>query len=293
MQTTLEKLEADFARIKEMMKVFLIEYSAIKYQPFDPGPPFYPIGFSDYVWVELDQNGKKSQAELYKSYKALMDLCKVLIVDLPPDSVELFEEQQNAVFSSIEQNVMVWEKSTQEVYKRTEDCLIKQLEIVNMIQDPTGNGYVFVPDTNALLTNTNLESWEFDGADKFEILLLPTVLAELDALKINHRNPEVREKAQGMIRRIKGLRGRGYLTDGVNLVTNKIMLRALAVEPKFENVLPWLEMKNPDDRIIASFVEVMRQLPSSKLCLVTADINLQNKAEFARLAFVEPPAERK
>lgn len=293
MQTTLEKLEADFARIKEMMKVFLIEHSAIKYQPFNPGPHFVPIGFSDYVWVGLDQNGKKNQAELYKSYKALMDLCKVLIVDLPPDSIKLFEEQQKAVLSSIEQNVMVWEKSTQEVYKRTEDCLIKQLEIVNMIQDSTGNGYVFVPDTNALLINTNLESWEFDGADKFEILLLPTVLAELDALKINHRNPEVREKAQGMIRRIKGLRGRGYLTDGVNLVTNKIMLRALAVEPKFENVLPWLEMKNPDDRIIASFVEVMRQLPSSKLCLVTADINLQNKAEFARLAFVEPPAERK
>jgi hypothetical protein len=37
-------------------------------------------------------------------------------------------------------------------------------------------------------------------------------------------------------------------------------------------------------------IEVMRMKPRSAVLLVTRDINLQNKAEFANIPFVEPPA---
>jgi predicted ribonuclease YlaK len=63
----------------------------------------------------------------------------------------------------------------------------------------------------------------------------------------------------------------------------------LAVEPDADHVLPWLDLSNEDDRILAAFVDVMRQHPRSPVVLVTRDINLQNKAEYAALAFVEPP----
>ena len=44
-----------------------------------------------------------------------------------------------------------------------------------------------------------------------------------------------------------------------------------------------------DDRLLATVVEVMRLHPHSPVTLVTRDINLQNKAEFACIPFVEPP----
>ena len=76
---------------------------------------------------------------------------------------------------------------------------------------------VFVPDTNALLYNIELGDWAFPGSSSFELVLAPSVLVELDELKVGHRNHDVREKAEGLIRRIKGYRGRGRLTDGVPL----------------------------------------------------------------------------
>jgi hypothetical protein len=53
--------------------------------------------------------------------------------------------------------------------------------------------------------------------------------------------------------------------------------------------LTWLDPTNRDDQFIASTIEVIRQNPRSRVTIVTRDINLQNKAELARLPFVEPP----
>jgi predicted ribonuclease YlaK len=63
----------------------------------------------------------------------------------------------------------------------------------------------------------------------------------------------------------------------------------LAVEPKKEFLLPWLDPDNNDDRLLAGSIEVMRLRPRSPVILVSRDINLQNKAEFAQVPFVEPP----
>ena len=88
---------------------------------------------------------------------------------------------------------------------------------------------------------------------------------------------------------IKGYRARGRLTEGVPLVRDDSEIISLAVEPNFSKTLPWLNSDNNDDRILAAFVEVMRLNPRSPVVLVTRDINLQNKAEFAHLPFCEPP----
>ncbi len=93
----------------------------------------------------------------------------------------------------------------------------------------------------------------------------------------------------GIIRRIKGLRTRGRLTDGVTLVRDISTVQAIATEPKVTESLPWLDPANADDRILAAFIEVMRGQPGRASYLITRDINLQNKAEFAGLPFLEPP----
>ena len=56
------------------------------------------------------------------------------------------------------------------------------------------------------------------------------------------------------------------------------------------NSLPWLQETNNDDRLLAYFLEIMRLHVRSTVILVTGDINLQNKAEYARLPFLEPPS---
>ena len=56
-----------------------------------------------------------------------------------------------------------------------------------------------------------------------------------------------------------------------------------------EQTLEWLDPTSGDDRIIAGVIDAMRRFPRSTVVLVTADVNLQNKAAFASLPFVEPP----
>jgi predicted ribonuclease YlaK len=124
---------------------------------------------------------------------------------------------------------------------------------------------------------------------KFTIVLTPTVLAELDELKANHRNEDVRTKAESLITRIKGYRNRGDLLTGAVLQKNVSQIRSVALEPNMSDSLPWLDAENKDDRFIASVIEVMRQHPHSPVVLITRDINMQNKASFASLPFDEPP----
>jgi predicted ribonuclease YlaK len=56
-----------------------------------------------------------------------------------------------------------------------------------------------------------------------------------------------------------------------------------------ENTTKDLQRTGKDDQILASVIEVMRIKPRSPVLLVPRDINLQNKAEFANMPFVEPP----
>ena len=63
-----------------------------------------------------------------------------------------------------------------------------------------------------------------------------------------------------------------------------------ATEPDFKDTLPRLDPSVKDDRLLAACLEgSMREHPHSPVVLVTRDINLQNKARHAGIAFVEPP----
>ena len=77
---------------------------------------------------------------------------------------------------------------------------------------------------------------------RFTLVLLTTVISELDSHKVNHRNEAVRDKAEKLIRKIKEFRRRGQLTEGVTVVTGKIMLQATAIEVKMkDSPLGWMQ----------------------------------------------------
>ncbi|MGA3373731.1 MAG: PIN domain-containing protein, partial [Terracidiphilus sp.] len=94
------------------------------------------------------------------------------------------------------------------------------------------------------------------------------------------------------IRQLKEYRRRAVgkkLADGVDLVLGVSQVVTIATEPRMEESLPWLDPKNKDDQLLATVIEVMRMRPRSRVWLITGDINLQNKAEFANVPFMEPP----
>lgn len=145
-----------------------------------------------------------------------------------------------------------------------------------------------VPDTNVLLRQPDLAKLITSvGAKEVEVVLLPTVLSELDELKDRGRTEDVRKAAQAAVRRIKGLRDKGPLSAGVNL-TRQITVRAMPRDPDMDLAPNWLKASNRDDRILAAALELQASSPSRPVVMVSADINLQNKAEFAGLPFADP-----
>lgn len=153
---------------------------------------------------------------------------------------------------------------------------------------------ILIPDTNALIKSPDLVDYRQIAGEikKFSIFILPTVLSELDKLKQSSNREEFRKKVESVISRIKGLRKQGSMLKGVT-VDKSIIVRMIAPEPNFQNNLPWLNSKNADDRIIASTLEIQRAHSSSFVLLVTSDINLQNKAEMAKIPYSEPPNKMK
>ena len=142
---------------------------------------------------------------------------------------------------------------------------------------------ILIPDTNAIVSNPSPTQYRpIAGNGNFVFLLLPTVLAELDALKNTHRNPVFREKVNKVITRVKGWRNQGTLRNGVT-VDRTITVRAIAIEPSMKDTLKWLDKENRDDRIIASVLEVQSSYPNARVVLITGDVNLLNKADFARI----------
>jgi len=163
-------------------------------------------------------------------------------------------------------------------------------ELLQMLDNPDERELVLVPDTNALIIAPDLSQYsEVAEQVEYTVVFVPTVLEELDKLKVVHRDRDFRDKVASIIKRIKGMRHQGNLLTGVT-VNRTVTVRMVAQEPNFGETLHWLDSSNKDDRIIASVLELQRAHPSATVVLVTSDINLQNKAEMADMPFVEPPA---
>ena len=284
-KTVIEILKQDCDQLKKLFEELISKYSEI-YRWNEPDS--FIISTHLYSWKDLPIEGKQLQSRIFKEYLHFAERSRLLLLNQPPDSIASFDESKNEVIAIINQEntyLSSQEEALNEVYKNLDN----QIKLLDNIYDQSSGKILYVPDTNALLANPRIEQWRFADVSEFEIILTPTVLSELDKLKIAHRMESVRKKTEGLIRQIKGYRGRGKLNDGIPLVNRISTLKSIAVEPNFNKTLSWLDPSNDDDRILASFIEVMKIYPNSPVIIVTNDINMQNKAEFAGIPFVEPP----
>ena len=140
-----------------------------------------------------------------------------------------------------------------------------------------------------MIKNNKLEEYGKNfGLNTYIVSIIPTVLSELDELKVKGQDLTFKNKVKKRINQIKGYRKQGNLLDGVT-IHRTIIVKMYATEPKFEKTLNWLSPDNKDDRIIASALEIQLKNPSYIVILITSDINLQNKAEMAKLPYIETP----
>lgn len=285
MTTTTELLLERIARIRDGIDR-LLDRSSI-YDTSSEAAPVVVIGPTR-RWADLDVEGRRIQSQVLEEYRRLFEILIVLLRGLPQVALKELERADAAIREVLEQGQSTWTRSAEAARVKAHRALDKTAELLEGLFDQGGGVDVFVPDTNALLHHPHLEEWVFPSSTRFELILCPSVLTELDELKVNHRNPDVRAKAEGLITRIKGYRGRGVLTEGVPL-RKPNTIRALAMEPRMTESLSWLDPGNRDDRFIASTLEIMRQHSRSSVVIVTRDINLQSKAELAGIPFVEPP----
>ncbi len=288
MKTVSDAIRERVEGLRELLREFLLEHSGGLRDLNRADSSVFIVGPSR-SWADLDQDGRRLQSRLLEENRRLAALVRALLSNAPEDGSKELKQAQETLQGLIDQSHLTWVKTTAEAFTEAEEALDKQLELIANLYDPVEGTPIYVPDTNALLWNPDLERWRFDDESSIALVLTATVLGELDRLKIEHRNPEIRERSEGLIRLIKGYRARGELGAGVPLVTNISTIKTIALDPKVEETLPWLDPSNDDDRILASFVEVMREHVRTPVSLVTRDINLQNKAEYAGLPFVEPP----
>lgn len=157
--------------------------------------------------------------------------------------------------------------------------------LINLFQKDSSE-VIIVPDTNAIVQFPDPVSYRKISTAPFTFLILPTVLSELDKLKIHHRSDSLKERAKSAINRLKGYRNQGDVLEGVT-VDKTITIKMVAAEPDFTNTLQWLDSNNNDDRIIASALDLQVRHPADSIVLVTGDINIQNKAQAAMLSFAD------
>jgi PIN domain len=236
----------------------------------------------------IDQQA--TQLALKREYEVISELLRLIVSDGHKQLVSGFQEGDKRFRDWLDLNGSWSVTPNKAANAKAVRAAAEQIEQILDVLDAAGKDEVIlVPETNSLLSNADPTAYRgIAGQKAFVFMLLPTVLGELDTLKIEHRNPDVREKARKVIDRIKGWRKQGALVDGVT-VDKTIKVKAASREPDLNKTLSWLDASNNDDRIIASVLAVQSESPSAHVVLVSGDINLLNKADVAMIETAETP----
>jgi hypothetical protein len=285
--STLARLRSELQGIEEELAA-LIAISPVELLNRKGGFLVF-VGGPDYYFSKRDSDQLRLQIPLKGRYDKWLERFGILFRTPPPELGERIAEAKATLSRWIDlgsHNYDLVAAPAMNVVSARNAC--KPFYDFLSILDGKGE-IIVVPDTNAIIASSDPTKYQgIAGAAEFTFLLLPTVLAELDNLKNFARDVAFREKVGQVVRRIKGWRRQGALHEGVTL-HRTIQVRAIAEEPDVRGTLHWLDPSNRDDRIVASVLGIQVLAPSARVVLVTSDINLQNKADAAKLPCAETP----
>lgn len=231
-----EKIDKIAAQLGELILT-------LKVTTYEPRPGVLYVG-AKHSFAHLSPQQQNTQLLMKRQYERWLERVRILLANAPRRLEYEIEKADNACRRWIElsENWSVRPDPDHNV-----SCLRADFGQAAALLEVLGEDddrLFLVPDTNSLLANADPTSYrQAVGRDEFVFLLTPTVLRELDQLKVLHRNPDVREKAQKAITRIKGWRKQGNLLDGVTC-DHTIHVVAVAEEPQVATTLSWLDPTN-------------------------------------------------
>ncbi len=264
----------------------------VNVNPNTSGSGLVFLDAAEWGWASSDAATSIMQMQLLGRYRAWFAQFRRLFAHPTPLIAAKIEKSDEFVRRWIERDG-TWDHSIPATIGRAREIASEQMaaftELLDLAAANATGQLRLVPDTNALIRNPDVASYGRTlGTDTFLVHLVPTVLGELDVLKDRGKTPELRTQAQGVIRRLKGLRDKGNLAAGVK-VTRSVTVQTEAREVDVRSVLDWLDPSVPDDRILAAALRLQSEHPASPVVLVSSDLNLQNKADAVGLPYVETP----
>ncbi len=244
------------------------------------------VGWNPTRWSELPAEAQRYVGQAKQAYNRFAELGSRAVEASASDRSKSFERAGNVLERVIAQDGSFSGAPAdsidgiREVVRR---AVAKQLEVIEHLPSSHGDGGQFlVPDTNALLAKPDLELWS-PPAGQWTVVLVPQVVRELDALK---QREHLREKATGVIRRVKEYARRSDTFSGVP-IADRLTLQEVAIDPEMDKAPSWLRSEQPDDQLLASVLELAWADLQARVVLATRDRNLQNKARFARVSYLD------
>jgi hypothetical protein len=248
------------------------------------------IGLADGAWGPLNDAQRQLQRRVLEQWDPWIEQMHLLFSGDTKEAQRTIDDAAKAIAGWIHRSghefaipktmseaTLVFRKMVEPLYER-----LRSLEHGSA-------ALIVVPDTNVLIRSPDVTAYgTVLGALSYTVLLVPGVLGELDEHKVNHRNPAVRTKAQGISNRIKGWRNQGDLAKGVR-VQGDIWVRVEGREPDLSRTLSWLQADVVDDRIVATVLEVQRRHPTDRIVLLTGDTLMLAKADAASIPTADTP----
>ncbi len=288
----LERLRSELGEIRADTDALLDASTIRGVNPNRPDAGVVFLGAADWGWGPSDPTLSAAQMHLTARYQAWFDRFQLLFPHPTPEVASEITSVDEFVRRWAERPG-TWDHSIPRTIDDAKQVVAEQFDVFDRLLEIAAHAgsetLRLVPDTNALIRNPDLASYARSApSPTFTIHLVPTVLAELDNLKDRGRTQDLRDQAQGVVRRLKGLRDKGNLASGVKL-TKTITVQTEAREVDVRAVLDWLDPTVPDDRLLAAALRLQSDHPSGAVLLVTSDLNLQNKADAVGLPYIETP----
>ncbi|SMD09763.1 PIN domain-containing protein [Sporomusa malonica] len=237
----------------------------------------------DYHWEELNDNGRKIQDQLLNNYNRFTTLIRFLTNDLSSAQQRAMETSAQKVFNLIEQNGFLFRMNKEEQINSAMKAIDQQFNLIATSYEVTDDYCLIIPDSSTLIANSEIDKWKFEEIDRFKIMLLPTVVDELEKAITN--NDPVRNKHKNKILEYTKL---GNIIDGVKINEHNI-IKLVDELQKTEKTLSWLDINNNYDVVIASYFEIVKANPHSQVILITNNPSLREKALSSNVTHIKPP----
>ncbi len=304
-QSALDQMQT-LARQAEEAVNELLQYSELHARP---------SGGIDYrEWRATSPAAGIARSKALGLFHAFEDDLHLILSWHDPTNDQVQQMESHSVFEIINQRAHTQLASLDEAKGRVGAYFSHCLRTLGDLYDRLDGKNLIIPDTNVLIDFPELERYHL-GLPRVIVVFTPIIVRELDARK-RHKARDTHDvaplNARNVIRRLKQCGDVGDILESVP-ISDRVSLMALAAEPKRENfstseeisiALPtslpieskrsgvpgWLDLDVPDDRFIASALEVRREYPRARILVVSGDFNVLTKARAARLAAFDAEA---